>query len=56
MNEENGMDARIATLTGVFLVTLWFVYQVENVFLWLLWAVIMVVLSGTALIYYNQTE
>jgi len=41
-------------LTALFIVTLWPVYTLENVFVWLVWGGLMVALSGAALIQLNR--
>lgn len=43
----------VAALTGLFVVTLWPVYVLEDVFVWVLWGVAMVGLSGWALVTLN---
>lgn len=41
-------------LTGLFVVTLWPVYVLESVGLWLLWGASMVLLSGATLVVFNR--
>ncbi|MFP8891380.1 hypothetical protein ACLI4U_16675 [Natrialbaceae archaeon A-CW2] len=41
-------------LALVFSLSLWVVYQLESVWVWLVWGALMVGLSGAALIQFNR--
>lgn len=47
-------DLWTAALTAVFLATLVVVYLVDEPELWLVWAVLTVVASGTVMVFFNR--
>lgn len=53
-NASRRKDGWTAALTAVFLATLAVVYVVDEPELWLVWAVLTVVVSGAAMVFFNR--